>query len=58
MMIQDGFQIELPLMRLFEATTVADLARSLAEDPELAEQTELMAPLLLELVSEGEEVVG
>jgi len=55
-MIQDGFQVELPLLQVFEAATVAEIAELLTRDPELGDQVESIAPLLLELAESPEEL--
>jgi len=55
-MIQDAFQIELPLLHIFETASVAELAETLNNDPELGEQVRSVAPILLELAELPEEV--
>jgi amino acid adenylation domain-containing protein len=55
--MRDIFQIEIPVRRLFEAPTVAELALSLVKDPHLGQKVENAAKLLIQLNELGDEEV-
>src|SRR5215213_4860732 len=55
--MRDIFQIELPIRRVFEMPTVAELATSMVQEPEIGSKVEKAAALLIELNELGDEEI-
>jgi amino acid adenylation domain-containing protein len=55
--VRDAFAVELPLRRIFEAPTVAELAAAMLADAQIGQRVERRAPVLLRVASMSDDEV-